>query len=691
MSACAVFLMLAGAGCVLTAQTASRSAQPNDGKDIDIHSPAEANSKPAPEPTARARRRAARIFLEAGKLFLAEKFEAAMGDYQEAAKLDPTNQDYAAAVEVARDHEVTALVQAAAKDRLSGNEAGARAALAQGLALEPTNPEVTQHLYELGDDALRGQEHPLYEQQSEGLGEAIDLAPSNAIHSFHMRTGERQVVEQVFKAYGIDAMVDDSVRTQLIRLDVDDASFADAMRVLSLATNSFYVPIDEHHVLVARDTRANRTEFSRQLMETIFLGGLNDTEMTEVRNLARNVFGVQTSGAGGGIGGTQPGVVPARPSIPPPAQRATPFGARPGGLNTQPATAAEPETPGPSMAADTMTLRAPEDTLNAFNKTMRGLLEGQNQVMLEVRLIQIIHSNTRNTGVQPPQSLTAVNVYAEEQSILNANQSLVQQIISSGLASPGDTLAILGILLASGQVSSSLFNNGIALFGGGLTASALSPGGPATFNFNLNTSDSRLLDDIQLRLGDNEAGTLKLGERYPIQTSAYSSVTPNLPNIPGLTGAGASGSLSSLVSSLTSSVPPIPQIQYQDLGLTLKVTPKVLRGDDIALTVDMKIDALSGTFINGNPVLNSQSYSGVVTLKEGEAVEVASELNKSQSRAVSGTPGLSEIPGMNDITDKEMQSNYATMVMVITPHLVRGTQSAGHTPMILVDKNALPQ
>ena len=77
---------------------------------------------------------------------------------------------------------------------------------------------------------------------------------------------------------------------------------------------------------------------------------------------------------------------------------------------------------------------------------------------------------------------------------------LVQQIISSGLAAPGDTLAILGILLASGQVSSSMFSNGIALFGGGLTLSGLSPG-PATFNLNLNSSDSRELDQARVALG----------------------------------------------------------------------------------------------------------------------------------------------------------------------------------------------
>jgi type II secretory pathway component GspD/PulD (secretin) len=387
-------------------------------------------------------------------------------------------------------------------------------------------------------------------------------------------------------------------------------------------------------VLVARDTRANRQEFTRQEMETIYLSGLKADEIAEVNNLAKQVFDVQQAV--------------------------------------------------PEPGAGTITIRAPKDNLEAFNSTVRELIDGHSQVVLDIRLIQVAHMSTRNTGVQPPQTFSAFNVYAEEQSILNANQSLVQQIISSGLAAPGDTLAILGILLASGQVSSSLFSNGIALFGGGLTQSALAPGG-ATANFNLNSSDSRELDQIRLRLGDGEPATLKEGERYPIQTSSFSSLSGSIPNIPGLTGAGASGSLSSLLASLQGGVPNVPQVQYQDLGLTLKTTANVMRNSDVALSIDMQITALSGAAINGNPILNSRAYSGVVTIRQGEAVVVASELDKSESRNISGTPGLSEIPGLNDLTSKDVQKNYATLLIVITPHVIRGTQASGHSPMLRVE------
>jgi general secretion pathway protein D len=291
-----------------------------------------------------------------------------------------------------------------------------------------------------------------------------------------------------------------------------------------------------------------------------------------------------------------------------------------------------------------------------------------------------------NTGVTPPQQVTAFNVYAEEQSILNANQDLVQQIISSGLAAPGDTLAILGILLASGQVSSSLLQSGVILFGGGLTLSGISPK-PFTANLNLNSSDSRELDQFQMRLGDGEDGTLKSGTRYPIETSSFSSLGASNLNIPGLNTAGSSADLTSLLGGLGGAAPNIPMIQYEDLGLTLKATPSVMRSGDVALKIDMKISALAGTAINGVPVLANRAWAGVVTVPQNQAVVVATEMDSNESRAISGTPGLSEIPGLNNITSKDTQKNSSTLLVVMTPHVVRSPRRSEHSNMVRIERN----
>jgi type II secretory pathway component GspD/PulD (secretin) len=191
---------------------------------------------------------------------------------------------------------------------------------------------------------------------------------------------------------------------------------------------------------------------------------------------------------------------------------------------------------------------------------------------------------------------------------------------------------------------------------------------------------------MQLRLSDGQATTIRSGTRYPIQTSSFSGLSASSSSIAGLTGAGTSSSLSSLLSSLSSSVSNVPQIEYQDLGLTIKATPSVMRNNDVALNIEMKIQSLAGTSSDGNPILDNRAYSGVVTIKQGEGVVVVSELSKQQTRAISGLPGLSEIPGLNNISDNDKQKNYSTLIVVMTPHVVRGTQAAGHTPMMRIER-----
>lgn len=594
---------------------------------------------PARTTSPKSRRRAAKLYLAGSKLFENSKFEAAMHDYEVAAALDPNRPEYAASAQLARSHAVTALIQAAAKARTLGDPAAARAAIQRARELDPANPEVTEHLDELADDSVSQQAKPIYEASANTIGENPVPEATPGLQSFHLKLDRRQMVQRVYKAFGIDATVDQSVSAVQARLDLDNVDFHRAADVVGMVTNTFAVPLDAHRVLVARDTRENRQQFERQELETLYLPGFSGAEMTEVSNIAQRIFGSQQVSVEQNLG--------------------------------------------------TVTMRAPARTLDAFNATMRDLENGRSQVLLDVRILQIAHTNQRTTGVQLPQQVTAFNVYAEEQAILNANQSLVQQIISSGLASPGDTLAILGILLASGQVSNSIFTNGVALFGGGLTLSGISPA-PITVNFDLNSSDTRELDDVQLRLADGEDQTIHSGTRYPILQASYSGLSTNGLNIPGLTTAGSSSGLSSLLSSIAGQATQIPQVQYQDIGLSLKANPKVMRDGDVALTMDMKITSLSGAVSNSNPILNNRSYSGVVTLKNGEGAVLVSELDKSESVALSGTPGLTEIPGLNNISSKNNQSNYATLLIILTPHLVRGPQAPATLEPLRVERTAVP-
>jgi general secretion pathway protein D len=598
------------------------------------------------QPTSAEARRAAKLYLTAAKLYEEERFESALKQYQQAAELDPANNDYAAAVEVARNHAVIALIQSAAKARAQSNTAAARAALAHALELDPKNADVAEHLRQLADDTLADAAPERATRPGIALASPIELEPKAGTQSFHLHSSPQQLIQQVYKAYGITATVDTSVTGAIARFDIDDASFEEATRALSLVTQSFEVPIDPHRVLVARDTPPMRAQFERHAVETVSLVGLQQNEMNDIQSVSKNIFEIPRMN-----------------------------------LNT---------------GASTLTLQGPTSVLRAFNNTWSGLSEGRPEVVIDVRVVQIANTTMRNTGIQTPQQMGVFNVLAEANSILNANQALVQQIISSGLAGPNDIATILAILIASGQVSSPLFSNGFAIFGGNCTlqsgtcsptAFALEPG-TTTFNLNVNSSETRVLDNYQFRLMDGEEGTLKSGERYPITTSSYSSLLGNGVNIPGLNLPGTSGSLSGILSQL-SATPSIPQIQYEDLGLTLKTTPHVLRSGDVALSVDLKIVSLAGGSLNGIPVLNNEAYTAIATLRAGEAAVVASEEDSSEVRAVSGMPGLSEIPGLNNITDNNVQKSSATLLIVLTPRVVRLPHGNDSTPMQLLDHRAL--
>lgn len=623
------------AALLISAGAAAQQPAPAPPSPDKLATASEKIDSPAHKITNKERRQATKLYLEATKLFQKQQYEAAMKDYNEAARLDPENPNYAAANEVVRSHAVTELIQTAIKARIKGDTTAERAALQRAAQLDPSNIQVAEHLREMADDAAASQTKSPYTQDTEGLAPAPTLEPIAGKKSFHLRTDRRQAIQNVFHSYGVEASIDSSVTGPPVRFEMDDASFAQAMQAINMVTDTFTVPLDAHRAIVAKDTRENRNQYMRQEFETVYLGGMTQTEMTDISNMAKTVFQAQQVAV--------------------------------------------------QLSSGTLTIRATTDKLNAFNETLKQLLDGKSQVLLDVKLLQIVHNNLRNTGITPPQQITAFNVYTEEQALLSQNQELVQQIISSGLAAPGDTLTILGILLASGQISSPIFQNGVALFGGGLTLTGLSPG-PVKVALNLNSSESRELDQLQLHLGDGEEGTIKSGSRYPIETSQYSNLGTAGINIPGLTSAGTSGSLGSLLSQLNTGAQTIPQIEYQDLGLTFKATPRVIRSGEVALTMDLKITALGGSSINGVPILNNRSYSGVATVKDNEAVVLVSQVDKEESRALSGIPGLTEIPGLNNITNKGITKNYASLLIVVSPHVVRWTQPAGHTPMVRIER-----
>ena len=575
--------------------------------------------------------------LRAGEKFYAEgvramekgDLDAAQDAFAKAVKADPNNPNYPLDLQIATQHRVSKLIQDADRARLLGQADVARAKLTEALALDPSNPIVSQHVNDLTDyvspklsDAIHASFAP-----------PIEVTAKPGKQSFHFRSTEVDAVRRVVEAYGLKVVDDGSLATKTISFDVDDVEYAKAAQLVSLATNSFLVPLDPVRVLVAKDSKENHTKYDRLAVETIFLPGLNATEFADMNNLAKNVLGITQSTV--------------------------------------------------QAASGTLTLRAPANRLNALNQTLVDLLDGKSEVLLEIKIYEVDKTRTGLVGVQLPQTTTVFNVNTELNSVIAGNSSLVQQIISSGLAQAGDYAAIAAILIASGEVSGSILNSPFATFGNGLTLTGLVPGN-ITGNLSVSAADTRTLDEVQLRLDDNAEGTIRSGTRYPITTSSYSGIAASSVSIPGITSAGLSGILSGLginASSL-SSVAPIPQVQYQDLGLTFKVTPRVERNDDVTLKLDLKIQALQGASVNGLPVLTNRSYTADIHLVNGASALVVGDLSRQESNAVSGTPGLTELPGFSSIGNTNKEYDVSNLAILVTPHVLRRRHNNRMGPVI---------
>jgi type II secretory pathway component GspD/PulD (secretin) len=571
---------------------------------------------------------------------------AAEKDFERAQALVPDRMEYSAAVTIAREHRVTALVQAAAQTRRKGKTADADQLLAEAAKLDPDNQIVKQHDIEqkpATDMNTAGRLLATISAKPENVDEVgysgpVHLQFNDQRHSFHLSSNSRQLIPQVLASYGIKVTLDDSVAPRTARLDVDDLSAAEIVPILDQLTDTFLVPLDEHSAIVGRDMPEVHDRLDRQIYETVYLPGFSSDDLKSAAAVAQNVFGVKQAAV--------------------------------------------------EDSSQTLTVRASEGTLTALNATLQNLMDGDSDVLLDVSLYEVDRTNSHQTGVQLPQQMTAFNFESEVQQVVQANQSTINQAIASGLIQQGNLLQYAELLLASGLLNGTVFGQSFVLFGNGLTQTGLS-GVTGTLNLALNSSDNRMVDQTQIRADNHQKAVFRAGERYPIVTSTFSNLasqgTAGGISLSGLSASqlallGLSGA-ASLAGSVATS---IPQIQYQDLGLTLETTPAIQRNGDMTLHFDLKLVALSGSTANGMPILNNRAFSGDVTMSDGQTAVILSSVTKQETGAISGTPGLDELPGFNDIESKTTTGDHQEIVLLVRPHILRRAANEYARPMMLV-------
>lgn len=616
---------------------------------------AEHGGNPGPPATKRDKREAENAYIEGAKKLEHDDAVGAEKEFKRAAELNPANGSYAMAAMVARQRRITELVRQVSQARQAGDEKKAQALLTEARAIDPQNPLILEHaeptMSMLSSSAPQAQKHtdrvntsagPLSPEDADeawrivpNAAEPIKLTPTPGTQTFDLGGDSTDVIRRVFLAYGIHAVIDSTVVHKNLRFRMEGAAYSDAIHALSLMADIFLIPADETTVIVAKNDEGDRSRLERWVVETIYLSGVPTDQFNEINLLLKGIF-----------------------------ERAKLY---------------------PEPSQDAIVVRAPEDQIAALNETVRGLLDPSGEIVVEVRLYEVDTTKTLNAGASIPTQFGIFNVDQAAAQLVSQNSSLVQQAIAQGLiSSTASNFEIAAALIGSGLVQSSLLNSTIGVFGGGITQTGITETGSIGVNLGLNSSDSRTLDDTQLRVRDRETATFREGTRYPITTSTYvlglSGASSALGSLGNATINGVS--VSSLLSQSSASTTSIPQITYEDLGVTLDAKPTVEKSGRINLALDLKIEALAGGSINGIPVLNSREFKSNLTVAEGQSALLSSLVTESEMSAMSGLPGLSEIPGFQLPLTKNTEKQTMQLVVVVTPHVVRRRSNLVAGPVV---------
>jgi len=231
-----------------------------------------------------------------------------------------------------------------------------------------------------------------------------------------------------------------------------------------------------------------------------------------------------------------------------------------------------------------------------------------------------------------------------------------------------------------------LLNDGTSVFSqasGSPLATANTPAGVAIADFtNDGLGDIAVTNSGSATLGINAGlGSGTFSQRIELSVPAgplavISAVltTSGLPDAILTSASGASNFLTVLLdptefaSGNGSLQTPYPGSEYIDLGVKVKATPTVHDDNEVTLQLEFEIRALSGSSVNGIPIITNRTVSQTVRLREGEPSVIAGLLDKEETKSLSGIPGLANLPGVGyafGLRNTSWQDN--ELLIVVTP------------------------
>src|SRR5580700_8511975 len=283
------------------------------------------------------------------------------------------------------------------------------------------------------------------------------------------------------------------------------------------------------------------------------------------------------------------------------------------------------------LSQNALVVRGTPDQIALAEKLVDDLDRARPEVIVDIAVLQVSKDKSRTLGMSWPTSATVA---------LQSNINTTTPTTST-----------------TGTTSTTSSSGGLELNTlGNLNATDFQVTIPsANLSAVMGDSDTKMLQNPQVRALDNQKATLKIGERVPVATGSFQ---------PGIGGVG----INPLVNT---------QFQYLDVGVNIDVTPHVHADREVTLKISMEISSVvSQASIGGisQPIIGQKKIEHEIRLRDGESSLIGGILDDSQTKALSGIPGLAQIPILKYLFGQTTQDHSQDeTVFAITPHIIRGT------------------
>ena len=287
------------------------------------------------------------------------------------------------------------------------------------------------------------------------------------------------------------------------------------------------------------------------------------------------------------------------------------------------------------LSQNALVVRGTPDQIALAEKLVEDLDKARPEVIVDIAVMQVSKDRSRTLGLSPPTSATVT----------------LQSNINSTTTTTGTTNSGTGATVTQGSTTGLNLNTL-----GTLNATNFQVVIPsANLSAVMSNSDTKLIQNPQIRALDGQKASLKIGDRVPVATGSFQ---------PGIGGVG----INPLVNT---------QFQYLDVGVNIDITPHVHANGEVTLKISMDVSAVTSQQNIGGisqPVIGQRKIEHEIRLKDGEANLLGGIMEDQQTKSLSGIPGLAQIPILKYLFGQTTQDHSENeIIFAIVPHIIRSS------------------